>query len=319
MNVASPSFTRESTTDDVLDGVDVTGAVILITGGSSGLGEESARALAAKGADVIITARDIDKAKNVIANIQSTTGQTVSVESLELGSFASIRDFAKRINGQGKKIDVLINNAGVMACPESKTEDGLELQFGSNHIGHFLMTNLIVDSLNQDARVISLSSSGHNISPVNFDDINFEQQPYEKWQAYGQAKTANALFAVGLNKRLQPRGIEAFAVHPGVIVTNLGRHLNEKDYEQFAADVSQFELFYKSVEQGAATQLFAATSPSLNGLGGSYLANSAICRVTEAFDNSEYESTVRPHAMSMTNADRLWALSESIVGETFSY
>nr|WHW29697.1 putative SDR family NAD(P)-dependent oxidoreductase [uncultured bacterium] len=311
------NFDQSSTADQVLDGLNIAGKHFLVTGGSSGLGAETARALAAKGAEVTITARDTGKAKRITDSIRVATGNEVAIEQLELGSFTSIREFAERINSSGKKIDILINNAGVMACPHNTTEDGLELQFGSNHIGHFLMTNLVKDSIVEGGRVVSLSSAGHKMAPVDFDDPNFEHRDYDKWLAYGQAKTANALFAVGLNSRLAKRCIEAFAVHPGVIVTDLGRHLSKQDVLQMAASMGD-NMQYKSVEQGAATQTLAATEPELAGKGGSYLANCQICELSADENDIADETTVRAYAISQENADRLWSLSEKIVGQVFS-
>ncbi|RZV52588.1 MAG: SDR family NAD(P)-dependent oxidoreductase [Pseudomonadales bacterium] len=312
------NFDQSTTADQVLEGIDIAGKHFLVTGGSSGLGAETARALASKGANVTITARNLEKAKQVAEGIHAATGNGIAIEELELGSFASIRAFATRINSSDKKIDVLINNAGVMACPHNTTEDGLELQFGSNHIGHFLMTNLVSESLVEGGRVVSLSSAGHKMAPVDFDDPNFEHREYDKWVAYGQAKTANALFAVGLNSRLAKRSIEAFAVHPGVIVTDLGRHLSEQDVLQLVESMGE-SMSYKSVEQGAATQTLAATAPELTGKGGSYLANCKICELSASDNDVADETTVRAYAVSKENADRLWSLSEKIVAEKFRY
>ena len=264
---------------------------------------------------MIITARNLEKASNVVAQIQQETGATVGIEELELGSFASIRDFAQRILSRSEPIDVLILNAGVMACPYSKTEDGFEMQFGTNHLGHFFLTCLIAPQLAEGGRIVSLSSSGHQFSPVVFDDIQFEHRNYDRWLSYGQAKTANALFAVGLNKRLAHRGIDAFAVHPGAIQTELARHLTEEDIAMFQSRIDSGAMPLKTVPAGAATQVLAATSPELDGKGGAYLAD---CQICEVDDETEAWTVVRTYAVDPDKADQLWQVSEEMIGESFA-
>ena len=309
-------FGAETTADEVLDGMELNGKVVLITGGTSGLGEESARALAAHGAQVIITGRNIEKANSVADSISKSTGMPVETEQLELGSSRSIRSFADRILQRQQEIDMLILNAGVMACPQAKTADGFELQFGGNHLGHFLVTGLILPKIANGGRIVSLSSAGHQFSPVVFDDIQFENREYDRWASYGQSKTANALFAVGLNERLKGRNIEAFSVHPGAIMTELGRHLTEDDIARYEGLVESGKLKLKSIPAGAATQVLAATAPELQGFGGSYLADCQICATN---DESESWNFVRSYAVSPENADKLWAISEDLVGETFEF
>jgi NAD(P)-dependent dehydrogenase (short-subunit alcohol dehydrogenase family) len=290
--------------------------VALVTGGSSGLGQETARVLAGRGAQVILTARDIPKGEAVAAGIREATGnQRVEVEELELGSLKSIRAFARRFLERHPKLHILVNNAGVMACPAGKTADGFELQFGSNHVGHFLTTCLLAPALRQAApsRVISVSSRGHHISPVVFDDIQFERRAYDKWLSYGQAKTANVLFAVGLEKRLGPRGVHANALHPGTIMTELGRHLQSEDFQFLRARARGMK--YKSVEAGAATSVFAATAPELEGRGGLYLED---CHVAAVNDAAEALDGVKSYAVDPQNAERLWEISERLVGERFA-
>jgi len=310
------AFGFETTTDEVLDGFDLSDRLILVTGGSSGLGAEAARAFAAKGARVVITARDLDKAAGVIAGIKQDTGAEIDVEELELGNLAAIRDFADRINGRGETIDILLNNAGVMACPPAETDDGFELQFGSNHLGHFLMTNLIAQSIADGGRIVNLSSSGHNFPPVVFEDIHFKERDYNKWLAYGQAKTANALFAVELNKRLAGRGIEAFSVHPGAILTDLARHMTEEDWKMFEERQAAGTLVPKTVEQGAATGVYACTAPEIAGRGGAYLAD---CRIAEVTEDGDQYTTVKPYAVDPDLAERLWTVSEEMVGQRFRH
>ncbi|MEM1235728.1 MAG: SDR family NAD(P)-dependent oxidoreductase [Pseudomonadota bacterium] len=304
------AFTKETTTEDVLDGINLNGKTVVITGGTSGLGAESARSMAARGADVLITGRSLEKAQASAAKISAEAGREVAAEELELGSFASIRAFAERVTANHPKIDILINNAGVMACPYAETEDGFEMQFGSNHMGHFLMTSLLMPSLGDGSRVVSLSSSAHQFAPVFFDDPGFKTNDYDKWAAYGQSKTANALFAVGLNKRLADKGAEAFAVHPGVIMTELARHMTEEDQALFAEGFESGAIFMKTVEQGAATQVYAATAPELAGKGGSYLADVQIAPIE---DGTEDFAKVRPYAIDEADAERLWSLSEQMV------
>ncbi len=309
------AFNKDSTTDEVLAGIDLTGKTVLITGGTSGLGAESARSMSAQGADVIITGRDMAKAKAVADEIAAETGREVAVEELELGSFDSIRAFAKRVLAKHDTIDILINNAGVMASPYMETSDGFELQFGSNHLGHFLMTVLLAPALKSGSRVVALSSSAHQFSPVLFDDIGFKSNDYEKWVAYGQSKTANALFAVALNARLKNRGAEAFAVHPGVIQTELARHMTEEDIQMFAAGIESGAIPMKTIPQGAATQVYAATAPELEGKGGAYLADVQIAPIDES---AEDFSVVRSYAIDADAAERLWAISEEMVGESIA-
>jgi NAD(P)-dependent dehydrogenase (short-subunit alcohol dehydrogenase family) len=307
-------FGPETTADEVLEGFDLTGKRVLITGASGGLGAETARAMAAKGAELIVTARNVDKMHGVVKAMKTAIGAQLAVEALELGSFASIRAFAERFLAKYDRLDILINNAGVMACPQSKTEDGIELQFGSNHLGHFLMTNLIARTLAKGARVVALSSAAHVISPVVFDDIQFEKRAYDKWQAYGQSKTANALFAVGLNARLKGRGVEAFSVHPGAIMTDLGRHHGEEDLARARKVLESGKLSLKTVAAGAATSVYAATAPELASKGGAYLADCTISPISADHGNF---AVVRPYALDPAAADRLWAVSEKMVAHSF--
>jgi len=310
-------FGHDTTTDEVLDGIDLRGRRALVTGGSSGLGAETARALASKGAEVVLTARDVAKGEDVARSIRESTGNpNVAVEELELGSLASIRAFAERFLARYDALHLLVNNAGVMACPEARTADGFELQFGTNHLGHFLLTNLLVPALLEGApaRIVSLSSRGHQQSPVVFDDIGFERRPYEKWFAYGQSKTANVLFAVELERRLGPRGVHAYAVHPGVIPTELARHMQAADFEHIRSR-SGGELKLKTIPSGAATSVYAATAPELEGRGGAYLEDCHVARVDDAEDARE---GVRSYAVDADAAKQLWAVSERMVGQTFA-
>lgn len=308
------AFGHDTTIDEVLKGIELQGRTVLITGGSSGLGAETARAFAAKGAEVIITARNLTKARDLADEIESSTGQQVRVEKLELGSLDSIKEFAQRFSG---KLDILINNAGVMACDQTTTADGFEQQFGVNHVGHFLLTCLLIPALKQGekARIVNLSSGGHRFSPVVFEDIQFQNRPYDRWASYGQSKTANILFTVALDKRLNQHGIRALAVHPGVIQTELGRHLPEEDIARFQELVETGAMKMKSIPAGAATSAYAATAPELEGQGGVYLADCAVCPQ----DDEAESNAVRSYAIDPENAERLWTLSEQLVGMEFRF
>jgi NAD(P)-dependent dehydrogenase (short-subunit alcohol dehydrogenase family) len=311
-------FGHDTTTDEVLEGIDLDGKSALVTGGSGGLGAETARALASKGARVVITARDLAKGEAVAEGIRKSTGNDgVEVEALELGSLASIRAFAERFLARHDALQILVNNAGVMACPFGKTTDGFELQFGTNHLGHFLLTGLIAPALlrGAPARIVSVSSRGHQQSPVVFDDIHFERRPYDKWLAYGQAKTANVLFAVELERRLGSRGVHASALHPGVILTELSRHMHREDYEFLRKRAPGGQLRMKSVAAGAATSVYAATAPELESRGGLYLED---CHVAQIDDQATSTSGVRSYALDAEAAKRLWAISEAAVGQRFA-
>lgn len=284
------AYGPETTADEVLTGVDLSGTVAVVTGASSGIGAETARALADAGATVVPGTRD---------------------EGLDLGSLAAVEAFARRVLDAHDRIGLLINNAGVMATPFGRTDDGFERQFGVNHLGHFLLTGLLAPALvaGAPARIVNVSSAGHRTSDIDWDDPNYERRPYEKWQAYGQSKTANILFAVALERRLGPAGVHAYALHPGMIATNLGRHLDRADYDALKDRAKRSPSgglpAYKSVPAGAATTVYAATAPELAGRGGVYLAD---CAVTD--DHA-------PWALDPASAERLWSLSERLVGRTF--
>jgi NAD(P)-dependent dehydrogenase (short-subunit alcohol dehydrogenase family) len=300
-----------STTDEVTAGRDLSGKVALVTGASSGLGRETARALAAVGARVILAGRDGDKLAAVALQIvQSAPGATVEVGHLDLTSLAQVRQFAREFLETNDRLHLLINNAGVMATPFEHTQDGFELQFGTNHVGHFLLTCLLAPALLCDppSRIVNLSSGGHMASDIIWDDLNFERQPYDPFIAYGQSKTANILFTVELERRLSGRGVHAYAVHPGLVGTKLGRYMTPEVMAQLMEKAKQGGGMptRKSLEQGAATSVWAATDPGLEAVGGSYLAD---CQVSD----HHAAWAVDPDA-----AARLWALSEKLVGQQFS-
>ena len=218
-------FGFSSTADEVLEGKDLSGRTALITGGYSGLGKETARAMAAKGAHIILSGRDADKLDDAAQEIADATGAKIETLVCDLASLDSVRKAAKEASERFDKIDLLINNAGVMAPPLKRTAEGFELQFGTNHLGHFLLTNLLMPLVEKGdrPRIVNLSSRAHHLDHVHFDDPNYEKRDYEKWTAYGQSKTANILFSVGLEQRLGDKGIHSYALHPGGIQTNLGR------------------------------------------------------------------------------------------------
>lgn len=314
---ASSRFGFESTTDDVLEGIDLTGKLAFVTGASGGLGEETARALAAHGAGVVMTARDMPKGEAAAEKIRASTGNAnVRVTELELGSLESVRACADRFLAEHDRLDLLINNAGIMACPFGRTKDGFELQFGTNHLGHFVLTNRLMPAVlaAAPARIVNLSSGGHRMSNVLFDDPGFEHTEYSKFVGYGQSKTANILFSVELDRRLADRGVRAYAVHPGAIVTELGRHMTRDDIaDMMSSAPAGAKLEYKQAPAGAATTCYAATSPDLEGRGGVYLED---CGVAETSD-APGAGGVASYALDPQAARRLWTLSEELVGERF--
>ena len=314
-------FDKDSTTDQVLEGIDLTGKVAIVTGASGGLGAETARALAARGAAVTLTARDTKKAEQVAELIRSThPGAKLSVRSLALDRPDSVRAFAKGWAAENRVLHLLLNNAGVMACPLARTPEGWELQFATNHLGHFLLTALLTPALRAGggARVANTSSGGHRFSPVVFEDIHFERRPYDKWSAYGQAKTANVLHAVELDRRLAGAGVRAFGIHPGMIITELGRHLTPEDIAQLqgrAKDRASAGMpSWKTPQQGAATQCWAVTAPELAGRGALYLEDCQISGTSPPPGSMGAEAW----ALDSEAAQRLWSVSEETLGERFA-
>jgi NAD(P)-dependent dehydrogenase (short-subunit alcohol dehydrogenase family) len=285
----------------------------LVTGGAAGLGAETARVLASSGAHVVLAVRDLSKGERKAEEIrQNTPGVVVETLVLDLGSLASVRDAAEAFLNGHHRLDLLINNAGVMATPFERTVDGFELQFGTNHLGHFLLTNLLVPALLAGApsRVVNLTSSGHHMGAPDLDDPNYERREYEKWNAYGQSKSANILFTIELERRLGRHGVHAYAVHPGMILTDLFRYLDTPDVDRLLrlAEKSASKTGAEAtntVESGAATTVFAATAPQLEGCGGTFLSDCAI------------NDTAAAWATDPEAARRLWQLSEKLVGQSF--
>jgi NAD(P)-dependent dehydrogenase (short-subunit alcohol dehydrogenase family) len=306
-------FSAESTTDDVLRNIDLSGKRVLITGISAGLGVETARAVAVRGAKVVGTARDLAKAGKALKDYKSLA---IEVLDCNLASLASVRACAYTLITRGDRFDVVVANAGVMNCPFSHTEDGFEMQFGTNHLGHFFLVNRIAPLIVDGGRVVVLSSSAHRASDVNLDDPGFRQTPYHPFSAYGRSKTANVLFAVELDRRLRERDIRATALHPGGIHTELMRHTTPDMLEEMAArsgrDVHDSGgAQVKSVEQGAATTVWAAFVAKAEDVGGRFCEDCQVAEVKEAGGG------VRSYALDPTRAAALWMKSEKMVGERF--
>jgi NAD(P)-dependent dehydrogenase (short-subunit alcohol dehydrogenase family) len=302
-------FGAESTAAEVLDGIDLSGRLAVVTGGYSGIGLETVRALAGAGAQVIVPARRPDAAEEALAGLDG-----VEVSALDLGDLASVRACADRILDAGRSVSMLINDAAIMACPETRVGPGWEAQFATNHLGHFALANRLWPALVADggARVVALSSAGHRRSPIRFDDLMFETG-YDKWEAYGQAKTANVLFAVQLDALGQDAGVRAFAVNPGGILTPLQRHLPREEMVALGwidADGRPLQRF-KSTEEGAATATWCATSPRLAGMGGVYCED---CDIAAPTTSDEATTGVRPYAIDRDAAARLWTLSAELTG-----
>lgn len=313
-------FGPNTTAAEVLQGIDLGGKTAIVTGGYSGIGTEEVRALAAAGATVVVPARRPDAARE---NLAAAGLGEVEVGTLDLADLDSVRAFADAFLASGRALDILINNAGVMAAPETRVGPGWESQFATNHLGHYALTNRLWPALAaapDGARVVALSSRGHKRSPVRFDDLDFTRDPYEKWAAYGQAKTANVLFAVQLDRLGQDAGVRAFAVHPGGIVTELIRHLDQADLERLGVVVDEdgnatAPTRFKSPEAGASGPVWAATSPQLDGMGGVYIEDTDIASRTEDLPEDEQESHgVNAYAIDPDNAAKLWEVSAALTG-----
>ena len=305
-------FNHESTTTDVLAGIDLSAKRVLITGATAGLGWESARALAAAGAEIILTARNANKFADAKARIlESNPNAQLHYCELQLHDLTSCREAAVALKQNFDHIDYVIANAGVMACEEQRTEQGFEWQFGVNHLGHFVFVNHLLPLLKDNhCRVVVLSSGGHRYADVDLNDPNFNEQPYDKWVSYGRAKTANALFAVELNRRM-PHGT-ANAVHPGAIHTSLSRHMQAEDMAVMGASMRDSGIVMKPLECGAATQVWAVCSPELEGHGGLYLED---CQI--GVESANPASGYSAYALDPANARQLWDLSERLVGESY--
>jgi NAD(P)-dependent dehydrogenase (short-subunit alcohol dehydrogenase family) len=322
------SFGATSTTDDVLSGVNLKGKRILVTGVSAGIGVETARSLSEHGAQVVGAARDLNKAKTATEQVRkdaaSNSGSFELVE-LDLASLKSVRACADRLLAKGDAFDVVIANAGVMATPFGHTADGFETQFGTNHLGHFVLVNRIASLIRDGGRLVNLSSAGHRYANVDLDDPNFERTLYEPFVAYGRSKTANILFAVAFDKRHWDRGVRATAVHPGGIKTELGRYVESGRMEKVINEINQQlaaqgkgPFQWKSVPQGAATSVWAAVVAPADEIGGRYCEN---CHVGNTVPDdtpiTAVSEGVRGYALDAKNAEALWKKSEELVGEPF--
>ncbi|MFC3616437.1 SDR family NAD(P)-dependent oxidoreductase [Lutimaribacter marinistellae] len=310
-------FHAKSTADEVLAGIDLTGKKIIVTGGYSGLGLETVRSLAGRGASVLVPVRSPEKARESLAGIEGD----VSTAPMDLGDLSSVRAFAAGVRDSHSRLDLLINNAGIMACPLARVGPGWESQFGVNHMGHFALTSELMPLLqaSDGARVVALSSTGHKISDIRWDDIQYEHSDYDKWQAYGQAKTANALFANGLSRRLRDSGGLAFSVHPGGIFTPLQRHLPQEEMialgwlDENGEPSEMARQGFKTPEQGASTTVWAATSPLLEGKPGVYCENCDVASVIDPDSPYARFMGVNPHACDDAAAERLWEISEKLL------
>ena len=308
-------FSAKSTAAEVVKGVDLSGKSAIVTGGYSGIGVETVRALASAGAEVMVPARDVAKAKAALAGVAGR----VNLAAMDLGDLASVEKFARDYAAGRKGLHLLVNNAGVMACPETRTAKDWELQFATNHIGHFALTAALLPLLRAagGARVVALSSTGHKISDIRWDDIHFRKGGYDKWVAYGQSKTANSLFAVGLDDREKGNGVRAFAVHPGGIMTPLQRHLQKEEMialgwmDETGGVSERAKPFFKTPEQGAATAVWCATAKALDGKGGLFCED---CDVAElAGENEPRHRTVKGYAVDHASAARLWRETEAMI------
>lgn len=314
-------FGAASTAADVIQGIDLTGKVVIVTGGYSGLGWETTRVLLAAGAKVIVPARDQDKASKALAGFQG-----VEIEAMDLMSPASIDAFAARFLASGRPLHILVNSAGIMACPLMRDSRGYEAQFSTNHLGHFQLAARLWPALRQvnGARVVAVSSRGHRYSPIVFEDPNFEHREYEPMSAYGQSKTANILFALEFDKRGRAENIRAFSVHPGAVVaTDLGRYGSKEQLlkmgviDEHGDPILDPLRQLKTVEQGASTSVWCATSPQLTDKGGVYCENNDIASIVTnpvpmgpiSGADSKGNFGVMPHAVDPEAAERLWALS----------
>ena len=317
------SFGPTSTTDEVLQGVNLTGKRVLVTGVSAGLGIETARALAAHGAQVVGAARDQSKAQAATQPVraQAASGGSLDLVQLDLASLDSVRRCADGLLAAGKPFDLIIANAGVMACPKGKTADGFETQFGTNHLGHFVLVNRIASLMRQGARLVNLSSAGHRYADVDLEDPNFDHTPYAEFVAYGRSKTANVLFAVEFDRRHKAHGVRATAVHPGGIQTELSRYLTAEARAKLIAQINASQpkgappFSYKTIPQGAATSVWAACVADAEAIGGRYCED---CHVAEVVTTPGLRGGVQPYAIDPQHAQALWQKSEEMVGERFN-
>lgn len=318
----SSGFDMHSTGDEVLADIDLSGRTAVVTGGYSGIGLETVRSLARRGARCIVPVRRPEKASANLADVEGAV-DTVAMDLADLGS---VRAAASRIAETVDRVDLLINNAGVMACPEARVGPGWESQLGINHMGHFAFTQALTPLLAEASapRVVALTSSAHKITDIRWDDLHFSEgygEGYDKWRAYGQSKTANALFANALSRRLRPYGGHAFSVHPGGILTPLQRHLPKEEMvalgwiDESGEPTGMASQRFKTPEQGCSTTLWAATSPKLEGVAGVYCENADVAAPMDPDSPKARYEGVAPHACDDESAERLWSLSEAMLAE----
>ncbi|MBS1040320.1 SDR family NAD(P)-dependent oxidoreductase [Gluconobacter cerinus] len=322
-------FGARSTTDDVLSGLSLKGKRILVTGVSAGLGIETARALAAHGAHVVGAARNLDKAENATAQVRADAesgGGQFELIALDLADLGSVRACADQLNSIGLSFDLVIANAGVMATPFGHTKNGFETQFGTNHLGHFVLINRIAGLMNNGARLVNLSSAGHRFSDVDLEDPNFDHTSYEPFVAYGRSKTANILFAVAFDARHRARGVRATAVHPGGILTELPRHMPAGAIEAMVTGINEQAakegkppFQFKTIPEGAATSVWAGIVANADAIGCRYCED---CHVSPIVSDDQPlglgDEGVRSYALDLAHAEALWKKSEEMVGESFS-
>ncbi|SHH77187.1 NAD(P)-dependent dehydrogenase, short-chain alcohol dehydrogenase family [Chryseolinea serpens] len=320
-------FDAKSTVHDVIQGIDLSGKTAIVTGGYAGIGLETVKTFARAGATIIVPARDIQKAENNLKGIKNVT-----VEAIDLMTPASIDAFAKKFLALGRALDILVNNAGIMWVPLQRDKRGYESQLATNHLGHFQLTARLWPALKKakGARVITVSSYGHQMAPFNFDDPNFLTREYETLQGYGQSKTANNLFSVALDRRAKAFGVRAFSIHPGSVYgTDLGRVAPMALFQQMGTHDENGNLKpevaakLKTVEQGAATSVWCATSPQLNDIGGVYCENTDVAEldlgnIEHHYDDPMSLRGVQPYSVDAGNAEKLWALTEELTGVSFA-
>jgi NAD(P)-dependent dehydrogenase (short-subunit alcohol dehydrogenase family) len=300
----TPTFGAHSTADDVLAGTSLEGKRILITGASTVLEVETIRALASRGARLIGADRDLDKARSALVSVEGD----VELVDLDLHALASVRACADAMIAGGEPLDLLICNSGLVACPESRTVDGIETQLAFNHLGHFLLVNRLAPLLRPGGRVVILSSPAHRFADVDLDDPNFKRTPYDPWVAYGRASTAKILFAVELDRRHRERGVRAAAANPGAIRTELSKHVTSEDAPP------NWPTEWKTIPQGAATTVWAGLVADPDEIGGRYCEDCAVAAVT---DDRESRTGVQSFAVDPERAKALWAMSEELIGERF--
>ena len=311
-------FDSKSDADKIVKEKDLSGKIAIVTGGYSGIGLETTRALVAIGAKVIIPAKRTEVA---VQNLEGIVSKENIVE-MDLGNLNSVRKFTEDFKESFGKLDLLINNAGIMACPETRIGNGWESQFAVNHIGHFLLTKELMDTMaeNGGARFVSLSSSAHSLTGILWDDIHFRNNSYDKWMAYGQSKTASSLVAIEFHRRMVDKGVSGFSVHPGGILTPLQRHLQKEEMVALGwmdEDGSPSEMaknFFKTTSQGASTTLWCATSPSLNGIGGVFCEDCDIAKRKNEVDESlQRYFGVADWAVDTEEASKLWDVTEKML------